>query len=99
MKKDFYRPPSLQHVASRGRCSNPAALFDDKFPWAIPSFLHRRRKVGWAEMLSRRWNIRSALITKMKKKNFGVRATGLWASLTVWIAIGLNKRRGWFLNF
>ncbi len=77
MKKDFYRPPSLQHVASRGGWRDLAALFDEKFPWAIPSFLHRRGKVRSAEMSSRRWNIRSALITKMKKNFFGVLATGL----------------------
>ena len=69
MKKDFYRPPSLQHVASHGRWRESAELSDGRFPWAIPSFLHRRRKVEWAEMLSRRWNIRLALIRKMKKKN------------------------------
>jgi hypothetical protein len=81
VKKDFYRPPSLQPVASRGGWREPAVLFDGRFPWAIPSFLHMGRKVVWAEMSSRRWIVRSALITKIKKNNFSVLATGLWYHL------------------
>jgi hypothetical protein len=72
------------------------ALSNDKFPWAIPLFF-MGRKVGWAlysgDVVSYEEYVFGALYEE--KKKFGVLATGLWASLTIYrqcVAV-----RGWGL--